>query len=126
MLELDLFSISKSSVTAPAGCGKTQLIADSLKAYSGLKPVLVLTHTNAGKGALEARLDSAAVPKSSFRVFTIDSWAIRVISKFPARSGSNDQMLRLENSNRDYPAVRDFYHQVTLMTSWLPHTAAWL
>jgi AAA domain len=107
MLELDLFSISKSSVTAPAGCGKTQLIADSLKAYSGLKPVLVLTHTNAGKGVLEARLDSAAVPKSSFRVFTIDSWAIRVISKFPARSGSNDQMLRLENSNRDYPAVRE-------------------
>lgn len=107
MLELDLFSAARSSVTAPAGCGKTQLIADSLKAYVGSKPVLVLTHTNAGKGALEARLDRAVVPKSTFRVFTIDSWAIRVISKFPTRSGSNEQMLRLENPNRDYPAVRD-------------------
>jgi DNA helicase-2/ATP-dependent DNA helicase PcrA len=92
MLELDLFSAARSSVAAPAGCGKTQLIADSLKAYSGLKPVLVLTHTNAGKGALEARLDNAAVPKSTFHVFTIDSW----VSKFPVRSGSNEQMLRLE------------------------------
>ncbi len=106
MLELDLFRTARSSVTAPAGCGKTQLIADSLKSYTGSKPVLVLTHTNAGKGALEARLDRASVPKTTFRVSTIDSWAIRVISRFPTRSGCNEQLLRLENPNQDYPAVR--------------------
>lgn len=106
MLNLDLFRDARSSVMAPAGCGKTQLIADSLKTYTGSKPVLVLTHTNAGKGALEARLERAAVPKASYRVFTIDSWGIRVASRFPTRSGCNAQVLRLENPNHDYPAVR--------------------
>jgi hypothetical protein len=42
------------TITAPAGCGKTQLIADSLKTYVHPKPVLVLTHTNAGKGPFES------------------------------------------------------------------------
>lgn len=94
-------------MTAPAGCGKTQLIADTLKLHASARPVLVLTHTNAGKGALEARLAKAAVPKSAYRVSTIDGWAIRLISKFPARSGHDPQVLRLENRNTDYPAIRE-------------------
>lgn len=91
---------------APAGCGKTQLIADTLKAHGSLKPVLVLTHTNAGRGALEARLERAGVVKNAYRVYTIDGWAGRLISKFPARSGCNSQMLRHENPKADYPAIR--------------------
>lgn len=106
VLELDLFAVKRASVTAPAGCGKTQLIADTLKAYGGLKPVLVLTHTNAGTGALEARLERAGVTKSAYRVFTIDGWAGRLISKFPLRSGCNPQILRHENPKVDYPAIR--------------------
>lgn len=106
MPEIDLFSFRRGSVTAPAGCGKTQLIADTLKQHNDVKPVLILTHTNAGKGALEARLARAAVPKSSYRVWTIDSWAIRMISKFPARSGHNPEILKLENAGADYPAIR--------------------
>jgi len=91
---------------APAGCGKTQLIADSLKLYAGQKPVLVLTHTHAGRGALEARLEKAGVPKGAYRVSTIDSWCIRLIGKFPLRSGSTPQLLRVENPNTDYAAIR--------------------
>lgn len=106
MPELDLFSVQPGTITAPAGCGKTQLIADTLKLHTDVKPVLVLTHTNAGKGALEARLARATVPKSAYRVSTIDSWAIRLISKFPARSGHNPDILRLENPGTDYVAVR--------------------
>lgn len=105
-LELDLFSASRGTVTAPAGCGKTQLIADTLKLYEGKKPVLVLTHTNAGKGALEARLSKATVPKSAYRVSTIDSWAMRLISKFPGRSGHKPEVLKLENPATDYEAIR--------------------
>ncbi|MGE4535333.1 UvrD-helicase domain-containing protein [Halomonas sp.] len=106
MAELDLFSVQRGTVTAPAGCGKTQLIADTLKLYVSDKPSLVLTHTNAGKAALEARLAKAAVPKSAYRVATIDSWAIRLISKFPTRSGHSPNVLRLENPSSDYPAIR--------------------
>lgn len=106
MPEFDLFSIRRGTVTAPAGCGKTQLIANTLKLHASGKPALVLTHTNAGKGALEARLAKAAVPKSAYRVSTIDSWAIRLISKFPTRSGHNPNILRLENPGKDYAAIR--------------------
>ena len=106
MPELDILSVRRGAVTAPAGCGKTQLIADSLKLQSDSKPALVLTHTNAGKGALEARLAKANVPRHVYRVSTIDSWSIRLISKFPSRSGVNPDVLRLENPGNDYPAVR--------------------
>lgn len=105
-LEIDLFSAPKGAVTAPAGCGKTQLITDTLKAITPEKPVLVLTHTNAGKSALESRLTKAKVPKTNYRVATIDSWAIRMISRFPLRSGHDSALVRLENPRNDYPAIR--------------------
>lgn len=106
MPELDILSVRRGAVTAPAGCGKTQLIADSLLLQVDSKPALVLTHTNAGKGALEARLAKAKVPREAYRVSTIDSWSIRLISKFPVRSGVKPETLRLENPGSDYPAVR--------------------
>lgn len=105
-LEIDLFSAPKGTVTAPAGCGKTQLITETLKTHTSDKPVLVLTHTNAGKSALESRLTRADVPKKNYRVATIDSWAIRMISMFPMRSGHSPQAVRLENPRADYPAIR--------------------
>lgn len=106
MPELDILSVSRGAVTAPAGCGKTQLIADSLKLQAGEKPALVLTHTNAGKAALETRLANAKVPRDAYRVSTIDSWSIRLISKFPSRSGHKPDILQLDNPANDYPAVR--------------------
>lgn len=105
--EFDLFVVNRGSITAPAGCGKTQLIANTLSLHDGPKPILVLTHTNAGVGALRARLQRAGVPKSAYRVSTIDSWAIRLISKFPLRSGHDPKVLRLENPGTDYVAVRE-------------------
>lgn len=105
--EFDLFAVNRGSITAPAGCGKTQLIADTLSLHTGSKPNLVLTHTNAGVGALKARLQRAGVPSLAYRVSTIDSWAIRLISKFPARSGHDPKVLRLENPGTDYVAVRE-------------------
>jgi superfamily II DNA or RNA helicase len=52
--EIDLLSIEQGSVAAPAGCGKTHVIAASLSRHAGSKPVLVLTHTNAGVTALRS------------------------------------------------------------------------
>src|SRR5215208_8537270 len=84
--EIDLLSIEKGAITAPAGCGKTQLIASALSRHEGPKPVLVLTHTNAGVAALRGRLDRAHAPPSAYRLSTIDGWAIRISSTFPMRS----------------------------------------
>ena len=105
--ELDLFSVHRSSVTAPAGCGKTQLIADTLARHKGKKPILVVTHTNAGVSALRSRLVRAKVPNDAYRLTTIDGFAIRLISKFPLRSGHDARILDLENPSRDYSAIRE-------------------
>tara|TARA_A100001391_G_C5077746_1_gene279492 strand:+ start:314 stop:1732 length:1419 start_codon:yes stop_codon:yes gene_type:complete len=104
--EIDIFQARLGSVTAPAGCGKTQLIADALSQHTESKPVLVLTHTNAGVTALRARLQRSGVPSSAYRVSTIDGFAMRLAAKFPLRTGLNDRVLELVNPNADYPAIR--------------------
>lgn len=107
LVEIDLRAINRGTVTAPAGCGKTQLIAHALASHRGSKPILVLTHTNAGVAALRGRLDRAGVPHSAYRLSTIDGWAIRLIASFPGRSGHDPDILRLATPARDYPAVRE-------------------
>lgn len=111
-LEIDILSIERGSITAPAGCGKTQLIADTLIAHTQSKPILVLTHTNAGVAALRARLRRAGVPSSAYRISTIDGFSMRLIAKFPARSGHNPQILELHQPNADYPAIREAARQL--------------
>jgi hypothetical protein len=104
--EIDLLAVDRGSVTAPAGCGKTQQIAEALGAHGKSKPILVLTHTNAGVAALRIRLALASVPSSAYRVVTIDGFAMRLVAKFPQRSGLPPATLELANPSQDYPAIR--------------------
>lgn len=104
---VDLLTITRGTVTAPAGCGKTHLIADALKRHADSKPVLVLTHTNAGVVALRNRLDREGVPSGAYRLSTIDGWAMRLISMFPAKSAHDPSILDLNYPGTDYPNIRD-------------------
>jgi len=106
-VEVDLRAITRGTVTAPAGCGKTQLIAHALAVHRGSKPVLVLTHTNAGVAALRGRLERAGVIRGAYRLSTIDGWAMRLIASFPERSNHDPDVLRLSAPARDYPAIRE-------------------
>lgn len=81
--DIDLLTVECGLVVAPAGCGKTQLIVEALKRHVGDKPILVLTHTNAGVAALRSRLAKEAVPSSKFRLSTIDGFAMRLAMTFP-------------------------------------------
>lgn len=105
--EVDLLAFDQISVTAPAGCGKTHLIVDALKRHVGSKPILVLTHTNAGVAALRERLSREGVPGSSCHISTIDGWAILLIQTFPRRSSPNQEPPDLSVIKVDYPSVRD-------------------
>lgn len=104
--EIDIFRARLGSVTAPAGCGKTQLIADALSQHTDSKPVLVLTHTNSGVTALRARLQRGGVPSSAYRVSTIDGFAMRLATKFPLRTNLNARIFDLANPSTDYQAIR--------------------
>ncbi len=103
---IDLLAIDRGTVTAPAGCGKTHCISDALVRHDRPKPILILTHTNAGVVALRGRLDRAGVPSRAYRLATIDGWAMRLISMFPARSAHNPDILKLTNPGADYPNIR--------------------
>jgi hypothetical protein len=103
--EIDLLAIARGLVVAPAGCGKTQLIADALVRHAGPKPVLILTHTNAGVVALRARLDKAGVKPSAYRLSTIDGWAIRLITTFPQRAAHSPVIV--SGARPNYAAIRE-------------------
>ena len=104
--EYDLLAHPLGTVTAPAGCGKTQLIADTLTQHAGSKPVLVLTHTNAGVTTLRLRMQRGNVPPAAYRIATLDGFAMRLVGTFPTRSGIPIDTLSLLNPNADYPAIR--------------------
>ncbi len=105
--EIELLAISRGSVTAPAGCGKTHLIASALERHTSPKPILVLTHTNAGVAALRGRLDRAGVPSKAYRLSTIDGWALRLLTLFPQRGGHDPFILGVSHPASHYPAIRD-------------------
>jgi hypothetical protein len=101
-----LLDVINGTITAPAGCGKTHLIADTLSNNPVAKPVLVLTHTNAGVASLRSKLDKLSVAPSKYRLSTIDGWAIRLASSFPTRSGIEVGTLNLTNPGQHYPLIR--------------------
>lgn len=99
-MSFDLFAHERGASVAPAGCGKTHSIADALGRYEG-PPVLVLTHTNAGVGALRSRL-RGKVPGARFRLATLDGWCLRIVRAFPRLSGMTlDPLARI-----DYPGIQ--------------------
>lgn len=104
---LDPLQITRGCIQAPAGCGKTHLIAESLKRCIDEKPILVLTHTNAAVAALRQRLDRGEVPRSNYRLATIDGWAMRMVGMFPMRSAADPAILELANPGTDYPAIKN-------------------
>jgi DNA helicase-2/ATP-dependent DNA helicase PcrA len=76
--------ISKGYVIAPAGFGKTHLIAESVK-YSENKQ-LILTHTFAGVNSIKGKLAKLGVKGSKFHVDTIASWTLRLCTAYPKTS----------------------------------------
>lgn len=84
---LNLLDIERGMVVAPAGCGKTQAIVRALSHHKAQTPILILTHTNAGIAALRQRLNYEGIDRKTYRLATIDGWALRLVSSFPMRSG---------------------------------------
>ncbi len=75
----------KTVIIAPAGCGKTELIADSVDYCDGRQ--LILTHTHAGVNSLRKRLKRKGIPSKRYRLETIHSFAVRYASGYPKASG---------------------------------------
>ena len=103
----DLLSIERGAVVAPAGCGKTHLVATAFAGLDRSRPVLVLTHTNAGVAAMRGRLRGEGASPDAYRLGTLDGWAMHLVRTFPARSGVDPAALEVRDPGRDYRAIRD-------------------
>ena len=92
---------------APAGCGKTHLIATSLKSSRAGQRTLVLTHTNAGVAALRQRFAREHIPNNRYWVHTIDGWAILITQGFPTRSQIDPTTFDIRTPGIDYPRIHE-------------------
>lgn len=79
----DLFNLGNAAVVAPAGHGKTEIIANV--AALGQR-ALILTHTHAGVHAIRSRLKRLGIPQARVAVDTIAGWSIRYAHAFPGIS----------------------------------------
>lgn len=79
-------AVDHGSVIAPAGCGKTELIARAV-AEHGRGSDLILTHTNAGVAALAARLAERGASTAGCDVSTIAGWCLRLVRSYPEAAG---------------------------------------
>lgn len=75
---------TKGYVIAPAGYGKTHLIAMAVKAAT--KRQLILTHTFAGVNSIRAKMNALGVPASKYQIDTIASWSLRLCLAYPKTS----------------------------------------
>lgn len=72
-------------VVAPAGYGKTHLIAQATGRST--RRQLILTHTYAGVNALRRKMHVLGISSKLFRIDTIASWTLRLCLSYSATSG---------------------------------------
>lgn len=77
------FALSnRALVVAPAGCGKTELIARAVACQNDGRQ-LILTHTHAGIKSLKDRLQRLGVSASKYRLDTIAGFALKYAAAYP-------------------------------------------
>ena len=75
----------RAVIVAPAGYGKTELIAQSVACSEDRQ--LVLTHTHAGVDSLRKRFRKYNISSSKFNIETIHSFALRFAGSYPKTTG---------------------------------------
>lgn len=87
---VSIFELQSSAIIAPAGHGKTEMIADIVNYSFGKQ--LLLTHTNAGVDALEKRLKGRKISKQKYTVTTIAAFCIKWCMSYDS-TGNFDKTL---------------------------------
>lgn len=105
-----LFAEAKRAVVvAPAGCGKTELIARAVNFCPTHSRQLILTHTHAGVDAIRTRLRNTGVPASRYHVETIHSFALRYAAAYPKSSAIRNVR---PHTNEDYADIVQAAHKL--------------
>ena len=76
----------RAYLIAPAGFGKTYLIAETVTRHCDGQQLL-LTHTHAGVRAMREKLAAMGCPPARYRVETLSGWALRFTTAYPSLAG---------------------------------------
>lgn len=101
-----LLNAERAFVTAPAGCGKTQLIAQAV-CLDTERRSLILTHTHAGVDALHKRIKQLGAASSTYEVNTIAGWSLQLALAFPQTSGIVTRRPNNEQWDEVYSSASD-------------------
>lgn len=104
-LKLSAFE-DKGYVIAPAGYGKTHLIALAVK--HAARRQLILTHTFAGVNSIKAKMATLKVPSANYHVDTIASFSLRICLAYPKTS-------RWSTNNPDGKQWNTLYERCVLL-----------
>ena len=114
MKEQEIQTILNSNnayVIAPAGHGKTEMIAELVeKGYEG-KKILVITHTNAGVSAIKSRFIRKKIDSHKYKITTIAGLCTRWCNSYPS-SGAFDKSLSPENKDQ----IKGYYSNLYMAT----------
>ncbi len=90
-----LHKASNGMVVAPAGFGKTHLIAEAVIKY-GRGQQLILTHTHAGVDSIKSKIRRLNPSAKNIQVETIDGFILKYVASYPKTSGwcgSSDNLM---------------------------------
>lgn len=99
-----LFQHRKAVIVAPAGCGKTELIARSMEFSTG-GTQLILTHTHAGVKCLQDRMKKYRISSSKYSINTIAGFSKEIAYAYPKSSGLDPATKEDPNWDDIYPAA---------------------
>lgn len=114
----ELTSNHTAAVIAPAGHGKTEMLAEIVERSSGR--LLLLTHTNAGVDAIKKRMNKKNIPSSRYNVETIASFCIKWCNSYCTTCNIDKSLSPLVKEQANAYYAQFYSGAITLFSkSWI-------
>lgn len=114
----ELTSTNTAAVIAPAGHGKTEMLAEIVERSSG--KILLLTHTNAGVDAIKKRLNKKNISSQRYNVETIASFCIKWCNSYCVTCNIDKSLSPLVKGQANAYYAQFYSGAITLFSkSWI-------
>ena len=114
----ELSNNNTAAVIAPAGHGKTEMLAEIVERSSG--KLLLLTHTNAGVNAIKKRMNNKSISSSRYNVETIASFCIKWCNSYCSTCNIDKSLSPLVKEQANAYYAQFYSGAVTLFSkSWI-------